>query len=293
MSTVKPTPEVIAVSLQKGGTGKTFTAMNLAGGLAARGFDVLLVDLDPQGTLTANLGKREQYFDLDARSLDEVLLDPRQWDRIDELIEADHPEFDLIPANQSYNGNRTPLDTADGGAIRLGQVLENLDRAYHYVVCDCPPDFSPYTKNAITAGENVVVPMIPETEMPHSIDLLFDQYEVLELVHDLEIDYLAFLMTVNSTKLTTENRQIVDWFEDTFGEKGVVTDHRAAFSRAKKHQQSIYGYDDALANDQLDVYDEFVQLVVEQTEPPTFDAGIETPTAMTVETIRQQRANSE
>jgi len=279
-------PEVLAVSFQKGGTGKTFTALNVAGGLAARGFDVLAIDLDPQGTLTANLGKRDIYKDLDALSLDEVLLDPKKWDQVNDLVLTDHEEFDLIPSNQSYNGNKSPLDSADAGENRLGRLLERLETEYHYIVCDCPPDFSPFAKNAVTAGEKIVVPMIPETEMPHSTDLLFDQYEVLEMMHDLDIQYLAFLMTVNSTKMTKENERIVEWFEDTFDEKGVITDHRAAFARAKKNQRSIYAHPESLRNAELEQYDELLQLILKQTSPPSYGLDVEAAKATTVDEIR-------
>jgi chromosome partitioning protein len=286
-------PEVLAISFQKGGTGKTFTTLNIAGGLAARGFDVLVIDLDPQGTLTANLGERELYKDLDALSLDEILLDPKKWDQVNDLILTDHEEFDIIPSNQTYNGNKTPLDSADAGENRLGRLLQRLEDDYHYIVCDCPPDFSPYAKNAVTAGENIVVPMEPETEMPHSTDLLFDQYEVLGMMHDLDIQYLAFLMTINSTKMTNENKRIVEWFKETFDEKGVLTDHRAAFARAKKSQQSIYAHPESLRNDELERYDELLQLILEQTSPPTLGLDVEAAKAMTVEDIRATAGDQE
>lgn len=279
-------PEILAVSFQKGGTGKTFTALNVAGGLAARGFDVLAIDLDPQGTLTANLGERERYKDLDALSLDEVLLDPKKWDRVNDLVLTDHEEFDFIPANQTYNGNKTPLDSADAGENRLGRLLQRLDEEYHYVVCDCPPDFSPYAKNAVTAGEQIIVPMVPETEMPHSTDLLFDQYEVLGMMHDLDIRYLGFLMTVNSTKMTNENERMVEWFEETFDRRGVVTDHRAAFARAKKNRRSIYSYPEALRNAELERYDRLLRLILDQTTPPSLGLDVQAAKSTTVEEIR-------
>lgn len=286
-------PEVLAISFQKGGTGKTFTTLNIAGGLAARGFDVLVIDLDPQGTLTANLGERELYKDLDALSLDEILLDPKKWDQVNDLILTDHEEFDIIPSNQTYNGNKTPLDSADAGENRLGRLLQRLEDDYHYIVCDCPPDFSPYAKNAVTAGEKIVVPMEPETEMPHSTDLLFDQYEVLGMMHDLDIQYLAFLMTINSTKMTNENKRIVEWFKETFDERGVLTDHRAAFARAKKSQQSIYAHPESLRNDELKRYDELLQLILDQTSPPTLGLDVEAAKAMTVEDIRAAAGDQE
>src|SRR6056297_1514429 len=265
MSETTP-PEVIAVSFQKGGTGKTFTALNLAGGLAARGFDVLLVDLDPQGSLTANLGKREVY----------------------ENILSDHEEFDLIPSNTTFNGNKTPLDSADAGENRLGKVIEQIDHEYHFIVCDCPPDLSAYSKNAVTAGENVIVPMQPRSEMIHSANLLFDHYETLGMMHSLDIEYLAFTMTYDSTKLTKEKRKVIDWFEDTFDERGVLVDDRAAFDRAKWNQASIYTHSEAVENDQFPVSDRVVQHVLEQTSPPDHDVDLEHARNMSTEELRER-----
>jgi chromosome partitioning protein len=287
MSETTP-PEVIAVSFQKGGTGKTFTALNLAGGLAARGFDVLLIDLDPQGSLTANLGKREVYEDIDQLSLDNVLLDVNKWSQINEIILSDHEEFDLIPSNTTFNGNKTPLDSADAGENRLGKVIEKIDHDYHFIVCDCPPDLSAYSKNAVTAGENVIVPMQPRSEMIHSANLLFDHYETLGMMHSLEIEYLAFTMTYDSTKLTKEKRKVIDWFEDTFDEKGVLVDDRAAFDRAKWNQASIYTHSEAVKNDQFPVFDQVVQLVLEQTSPPDHDVDLEHARNMSTEELRDR-----
>jgi len=281
-------PEVIAVSFQKGGTGKTFTALNLAGGLAARGFDVLLVDLDPQGSLTANLGKREVYEDIDQLSLDNVLLDVNKWSQINEIILKDHEEFDLIPSNTTFNGNKTPLDSADAGENRLGKVIEQIDQNYHFIVCDCPPDLSAYSKNAVTAGENVIVPMQPRSEMIHSANLLFDHYETLGMMHSLEIEYLAFTMTYDSTKLTKEKRKVIDWFEDTFDERGVLVDDRAAFDRAKWNQASIYTHGEAVENDQFPVFDQVVQHVLEQTSPPDHDVDLEHARNMSTEELRER-----
>jgi chromosome partitioning protein len=268
-------PEIVAVSFQKGGTGKTFTTLNVAGGLAARGLDVLVIDLDPQGTLTSNLGFKDVYDNIDQLSVDEILLDVNKWDRVNDVIINEHPEFDLIPSNTTFNGNKTPLDSADAGENRLGKVVQKLDQDYHYIVCDCPPDLSSYSKNAVTAGENVVVPMLPRSEMIHSVDLLFDHYETLGMMHDLDIQYLAFTMTYDSTKVSNEIEKVIDWFKDTFDQKGILIDDRAAFDRAKWNQKSIYAHREALENDQFHSFDQVVQLVLEQTDPPTQGVDLE------------------
>jgi len=96
-------------------------------------------------------------------------MDVEKWSQIDDVVLTDHEEFDFIPANTTFKGNKTPLDTASASEKRLGKALEQLSKDYHYIVCDCPPDLSAYTKNAITVSGNVVVPMKPESETIFSV----------------------------------------------------------------------------------------------------------------------------
>jgi len=280
-------PETIAVSFQKGGTGKTFNSLNIAGGLSARGFDVLLIDLDPQGSLTANLGKRDLYEDIDEFSLDQLLMNVDKWDQIDDLILTDHEEFDFIPANDTFTGNKTPLDSASASEKRLGKALGNLSKNYHYIVCDCPPDLSAYTKNAITVSGNVVVPMKPESETIFSIRDQWESLQVLGMMHDIDINYLAYPLTYISNKLTTENKKVIKWCEENTNPL-VKIDDRAAFDRAKWKQNSIYNYKESLQNDQLPVYDEVVQLVLDGTIPPSYGLNVSSAKEMTPEDIRAE-----
>ncbi len=279
-------PETIAVSFQKGGTGKTFTSLNVAGGLNARGFDVLLIDLDPQGSLTANVGKRDTYEDAEQLSLDEVMLDVEKWEQINEIIETDHDEFDLIPANATFKGNKTPLDSVSASEKRLGKVLEKVEKDYHYVVCDCPPDLSAYTKNAITADGNVIVPVKPESETIFSMRDQWETLKVLGMMHDMDINYLAYALKYNSTKLTNEKKKVISWCEENT-QPLVKVDDRASFDRAKWQQGSIYTHKEALKNDQLPVFDEIVQLVLDKTIPPSYGLDVPTATSMTPEDIRE------
>jgi len=67
-------------------------------------------------------------------------MDVEKWSQIDDVVLTDHEEFDFIPANTTFKGNKTPLDTASASEKRLGKALEQLSKDYHYIVCDCPPD---------------------------------------------------------------------------------------------------------------------------------------------------------
>lgn len=184
--------ERIGVTFQKGGVGKTFIATSVGGGLSARGYNVLLVDMDPQGSLSANLGKRELYMNAESVSLDEILLDVNDWDRVTEIIQTDHMEFDLIPANSTFSANRSPLDSASNGEKRLNRVMNRLDEKYDYIIFDCPPTLDSYTKNAILASKQLIIPLKAEYEMIHSTDLLLEMMEEFEVIHNISINYLAF-----------------------------------------------------------------------------------------------------
>lgn len=270
-------PETIAVTFQKGGTGKTFTATNLAGGLAARGYEVLLVDLDAQGSLTANLGYRETYMDADVLSLDEVLLDVDEWDRVDELV-IEHEEFDFVPSNATFSAHRTPLDSASNGERRLERVLSRLQTEYHYVVLDCPPSLDAYAKNGIIASRQLVVPVAPIYEMIHSTNLLMEMIEEIEVVHEIDVEYLAFVLSdVNYATLSSQDEEMIDWFWETFEDVGFEIRHRAAFDRGKWEGGSIYVHEESRECDQFEVFDEFVDSVVARTDPPALDAGTGDP----------------
>lgn len=263
--------ETIAVTFQKGGTGKTFTATNLAGGLAARGYDVLLVDLDAQGSLSANLGYREQYMDGDSLALDEVLLDVNKWDQVNELV-LEHQEFDFIPSNATFSAHRTPLDSASNGERRLEKVLSQLETKYHYIILDCPPSLDAFAKNGIIASKQLIVPVAPIYEMIHSTNLLMEMIEEIELVHEVEIKYLAFILSdVNYATLSNQDEEMIDWFWDTFEDIGHEIRHRAAFDRGKWEGGSIYVHEESRNCDQFEVFDDFVDDIVEQTEPPIPD----------------------
>lgn len=262
--------ERIAVTFQKGGTGKTFTATNLAGGLAHRDYNVLLVDLDPQGSLTANLGFKESFKDLDRLSLDEVLRDVNKWENIDEIIETGHDEFDFIPANKTYTGNRSPLDSEANADARLDKVLDEITTEdYDYVVFDCPPALDAYTKNAIIAAEQVVIPVEAIFEMIHSTDLLLDMIDGFQKVHEIDVDYLAFLLNkVDYSGVSNQDEEMIEWFWDTFDQLGYELRERAAFDRSKwDGGKSIYAHSEAKACDQFPVFDALVHEVNAKTDP--------------------------
>ena len=149
--------KTIAIANQKGGVGKTTTAINLAASLALESKRVLLVDLDPQGNTTTGLGVDRGQL---SESLYQILDGTRLLGEI--LRETEVPQLLLIPASRDLVGIEVELVNADRREYRLKDTLGGVGEHYDYVLLDCPPSLGLLTLNALTAADSLLIPIQSE-----------------------------------------------------------------------------------------------------------------------------------
>lgn len=149
---------VIAIANQKGGVGKTTTAVNLGASLAAAEHRTLVIDLDPQANTTSGLGQR---VDENGHSMYGVLLDYLPMSRAT-LRGARLPMLDVVPADVNLAGVEVELPEHPDWQYRLRRAVADVQHLYDFVLIDCPPSFSVLTLNALTAADGILIPLQPE-----------------------------------------------------------------------------------------------------------------------------------
>ncbi|WP_176085608.1 ParA family protein [Martelella sp. HB161492] len=205
---------IITVANQKGGVGKTTTAINLATALAAIGEKVLIVDLDPQGNASTGLG-----IDRDQRRLSayDVLMGDRP--AVDCAVPTAVPNLDLIPSTLDLLGFEMEISQDPRRVFRLRDALTAPDMArYRYVFCDCPPSFNLLTMNAMAAAASILVPLQCEFFALEGLSQLLDTVSQIRnsVNPGLEIQGVVLTMFDSRNNLA---QQVVSDVRDYMGDK--------------------------------------------------------------------------
>ena len=232
-------PKIIAICNQKGGVGKTSTAVSLASCLALEGKKTLLIDLDPQGNTTSGVGINKSRIE---KSVYHALLENIPVSEI--LIPTVVENLQIVPANQDLSGTEVELVSELGREGRLRKSLATLDASYEIVIIDCPPSFGLLTINALTAAQSVIIPIQCEY---YALEGLSQLVKTINLIKDnlnpsLEIEGIVMTMADYRTKLTQE---VIDEVRKHFGNKvyQTVIPRNIRLSEAPGFGKPIFLYD--------------------------------------------------
>jgi chromosome partitioning protein len=234
-------PRIIAITNQKGGVGKTTTAVNLAASLASLGRGVLLVDLDPQGNATTGSGIDKQELD---KTVYHLLLGSADLAAV--RVRAEAGGFDLLPANRDLAGAEVELVEEKQREFRLKAALGRLDGRYDYVLIDCPPALNLLTVNALTCADSVIIPMQCEY---FAIEGLADLVNTIKKIKarlnpGLVIDGVVRVMFDNRNTLS---QHVSDQLKGHFGAKvfDTLVPRNVRLAEAPSHGLAALQYDRA------------------------------------------------
>jgi chromosome partitioning protein len=268
MTESQPIGRIVAVANQKGGVGKTTTAINLATSIALAGRRVLLVDIDPQGNLTSGVGAKAQRSQ--AGTVYEALLTDESPGGF--ILQTNVTNLSLLPADRNLTGAEIELVALPERERRLKRVLDPLRTQFDYVFIDCPPSLGLLTLNALVAAEGVIIPMQAEYFALEGLSALTATIDKVRSAYNprLAIDGVVFTMYDARLSLAVQVRSEV---EKHFGNKvfSEMVPRNVRLSEAPSHGKPALLYDLRCQGTKsyLALADEFLDrtLMVEAPQP--------------------------
>ena len=229
--------KIIGVANQKGGVGKTTTAVNLAAALGVLEKKVLLIDADPQANATSGLGIEEVNYS--TYNLLEHSVDVK-----DCIQKTSSPNLDLVPSHIDLVAAEIELVDRDKREYMLKKALEEVKSEYDYIIIDSAPSLGLITVNALTAADSVIIPIQCEYFALEGLGKLLNTVKNVQKIHNYDLDIEGLLLTMYDSRLRLSN-QVVEEVNTHFPEMvfETVISRNVRLSEAPSFGESILMYD--------------------------------------------------
>jgi len=230
---------IFAIANQKGGVGKTTTAVNLAASLAATKRRVLLIDLDPQGNATMGCGVDKYELE---RSMYDVLVSNCSAGQA--LVPAPESGFDVLPANGDLTAAEVELMEVTGREQRLNNALRPLLNEYDYILIDCPPSLNMLTLNALVAAQGILIPMQCEYYALEGLSALMQTIKSIQSGPNPQLEITGLIRTMYDPR-NSLTKDVSDQLTEHFGDKlfTSVIPRNVRLAEAPSHGLPVLMYD--------------------------------------------------